>query len=138
MLVARIQRTHQVFSEVFPQKLEDCIANFQHDMHPENEVIIWESYARAYTEFLSSRPNTSLAYRKEVFRSVLFMGMGSDDKVEIENFLRDLQHLTVEEAQDLFHMVKESWDSIKIETNYDEKKAAAELDYAALALGLIK
>ena len=71
VLVDRIKRLHPIVNEVIPMSLEEWIDGFNYDMHPEQEVQIWERMM----ELLESRSKMQGARTKEekerIFRKIL-------------------------------------------------------------------
>jgi hypothetical protein len=68
----RVRVIHEVFLEVFPISLEETFLNFRRDIHPEDEIRIWEYMAEVYKSNLSSHKTE--AARKKLFASVLTTG----------------------------------------------------------------
>jgi hypothetical protein len=54
-LVARIERLHLTFGEVYPQSMEEWLDGFQRDLNPEPEVVWWERLAHCYVEYSHSQ-----------------------------------------------------------------------------------
>lgn len=132
MLISRIQRIAEVFKGIYPEHntaihwrgvkpdiVAQWIEGFQRDMHPENEVIIWEGIARAFETYIEGK-DLSLNVRKELFAIALGRTMGADSK--------PLKHLTPEQAADFEDMHAKAWAEVQAETNFVEKRAAALID----------
>jgi hypothetical protein len=124
LLIARIQRLHKIFEDVYNPGLAGWIEGFQRDMHPENEVIIWEAIARAFETFLKNR-TLSFEARKDLL-GLSFCCLGTAEP-------KGFQHLSAAEAQEYSEILAQAWLEIQVETNYAAKRAQAQKDYAALA-----
>ena len=79
-LVARIERVHAIFADVDGTPLEKWLDDFKRDLHPDENVRIWEDMAVAYEKYLAERA-MPLETRKEVFKVVLFRSMASEQDV---------------------------------------------------------
>src|SRR6266436_6156283 len=77
--IDRVRTFKAVLSDVDRTTLEETIDNFKRDMHPEEELAIWERIANTYQLFISHNPTTDLAIRKEIFAVLLGASMGTDD-----------------------------------------------------------
>lgn len=97
-LVERVSAFESVFAEVYPCTHEEWMEGFQRDLHPENEIVIWEHIAAVFTQFIAGR-DLPLATRKEAF-GVLLVRSGTDDEIHYSA----LKHLTVDEAKKLVRL----------------------------------
>lgn len=88
-LDARIRKFGAVFAEVYPITHKEWLDGFQRDAVPENEVVIWEQMASAYSKFLEST-DVDAAARKEAF-GLLLVRSGTTD---VEARLSELKALT--------------------------------------------
>lgn len=95
-LDARIRKFSAVFAEVYPCSHEEWVDGFQRDKNPENEVVIWEHMASAYSRFLESN-EVGAAARNEAF-GLLLVRSGTED---VESSLTKLKALTREQAKSL-------------------------------------
>ena len=126
MLLARIRRIHDVFHDVFKQSLADWIEGFQRDMHPENEVILWEAMARAFQAYLADKKLSQPA-RQEVFSLLIqYTSCASVDP-------RKFKHLTQVDVEDILALYVKGSAELAAETNYAQKALQAEADYQDLA-----
>lgn len=69
--IIRVQKCKEILKEVETTSLEEAIGNFQRDLHPENELIIWEDIARNYQEGCENNPNWTLAEKEEMLSKLL-------------------------------------------------------------------
>ena len=95
-LDARIRKFGAVFAEVYPITHKEWIDGFQRDAVPENEVVIWEQMASAYSKFLESA-DIDAAARKEAFGLLLVRSSTAD----IEGRYSELKVLTTDQAKSL-------------------------------------
>lgn len=79
-LVARITKVQAVFAEVDPTPLEKWLEDFRRDVHPERELAIYESMARAYSGYVAGRELTMPA-KNDVYVLVLLRSSAPDDQV---------------------------------------------------------
>ena len=104
--MSRVKRLQRTFSEVDPSPLEKWVDDFKRDVHPENELKIWEGMAKAYEDFTTNR-NLTLDAKKDVFQVVLLRsGAPEEDvlqhlklKVLTEKDAREIMALFVEEPK---------------------------------------
>ena len=95
-LIARVRAFEPVFADVYPDTHEQWIDGFQRDLHPENEIAIWEHLATAFTQFTTGR-DLPLETRKEAFGILLVRSGGTDEAM----LYSKLNHLTLDEAKKL-------------------------------------
>ena len=74
----RITHLHEILAEVDPSSLETWTDNFKRDMHPDQEIAVWERIARAYTTYTSQK-NLSLDAKGDVFQTLVLASMSSDE-----------------------------------------------------------
>lgn len=74
--IERVHRFKKVLFEVETTTLEQTIANFLQDQHPERELEVWESIALNYKNFIKANPKLTLEEKKEVFKMLLNSSMG--------------------------------------------------------------
>ena len=111
-LIERIKAFQSVFADLYPQTLEQWIEGFQRDVHPEQEIAIWESIARALTAFSKTRELTGEA-RQEAFGLLLQRSGTSDDKV-LEG--ARLKQLTRDDAKRLLSLYSSPPEPITVRT----------------------
>ena len=95
-LDARIRKFALVFSEVYPITHEEWLDGFRRDTNPENEIIIWEDMATAYSKFLEANELEEAA-RSEAF-NLLVVRSGTEN---MDSSYSNLKSLTIEQAQAL-------------------------------------
>ena len=96
-LIDRIRVFKAKLSEVELIPVETTINNFKCDKNPENEVLIWERIANAYTQYLHDNPSTELSFKKDVYSVLLRLTMGVSDFDHVK--------LTNEQVDDLFNIL---------------------------------
>lgn len=69
--IERVQKYKEVLREVETTSLEEAISNFQRDLYPMTELIIWEKIASDYSEGCKNKPEWTLAEKKELFIELL-------------------------------------------------------------------
>ena len=111
---ALLTRIQQIYSAIGPYcgcpDLETWADGFRRDTHPENEVDLWESTSRAFTQFTQIRSLSPQAYR-EVFKT-LVMGMTCDAETIMKHLL-SLNHISPHEARDLIRIQARIYDEIR-------------------------
>lgn len=73
--ILRVQKFKEILKEVETNSLEEIINSFQRDLHPENEIIIWEHIAYLY-EKKTSNASYNLLEKKKIFRDLLMASLG--------------------------------------------------------------
>src|SRR4030095_16899943 len=76
-LIARVRAFEPVFADIYPNTHEQWLEGFQRDLHPENEIAIWENIAAALTQFIAGR-DLPLELRKEALGILLVRSAGTD------------------------------------------------------------
>lgn len=69
--IGKVMQYKEILKEVETSSLEEAINNFQKDLHPERELLLWQSIARCYEAELIRNPTTSLGQKKGLFKSLL-------------------------------------------------------------------
>ena len=69
-LIERIDKLFSTFSEVLPS-YKEWVDGFRMDMHPEEEILIWEVMAEVYNKLLREQSPRSKTEREELFKKVL-------------------------------------------------------------------
>ena len=73
--IKRVIDFKEILKEVETSSLEETVINFQRDLNPENELLIWESIASCFTLSCKSNPNWTLKERKKAFAELLICTM---------------------------------------------------------------
>ncbi len=73
-LLKRIRATTDVFEPIDGLSYEQAVDLYKRDLNPEENVVLWEEMARAYTAFCKARC-TSTAERKDVYGALLLRSM---------------------------------------------------------------
>ena len=87
--IERIRTFKQTLADVENTSLEQAVSNFQRDMHPENELRIWEHIAKVYQTFVSKNAVTDLATKKEIYSVALATSMGIEDFNNVKLLSKD-------------------------------------------------
>lgn len=74
--ILRVQKLKEVLKEVETTSLETTISNFQRDLHPENELAIWEAIAQYYASMTKGNPKLTLPEKKKAFGDILRASLG--------------------------------------------------------------
>jgi hypothetical protein len=69
--IERILKFKEVMKDVETTSLEETVSNFQRDMNPETELVIWESIASCYKMTCENNPNWTAEERKRAFADIL-------------------------------------------------------------------
>lgn len=73
--IKRVLDFKEILKEVETSSLEETVSNFQRDLNPENELLIWESIASCFKLSCESNPNWTSKKRKEAFAELLISTM---------------------------------------------------------------
>ncbi|OGN09586.1 MAG: hypothetical protein A3J46_02395 [Candidatus Yanofskybacteria bacterium RIFCSPHIGHO2_02_FULL_41_11] len=73
--IERVRIFKNSLREVETSSLEETVANFQRDLTPEKELLIWEHIASTYDGFVS-KLSLNLDAKKEAFSILLGFSMG--------------------------------------------------------------
>jgi len=68
--IARVQEYKEILKEVETSSLEETITNFQRDLFPESELLLWENIASLYQAQIRENPNSALEQKKQIFRDI--------------------------------------------------------------------
>lgn len=99
-LLKRIKATTDVFEVIDGVSYEEAVDLYKRDLHPEDNLIIWEEMVRVFKTFCPSQCS-SLDKKKEVYRAVLITSMFPKNEV----FEKTQPHiLTESEMQKLIAM----------------------------------
>lgn len=70
--ITRVQKYKEILKEVETISLEETVANFQRDINPESELIIWENIAKQYKLNVTNNPKWTIADKKKELGRLLF------------------------------------------------------------------
>ena len=99
-LIIRIRNIRYILQEVFPQEFSEMTLNFMRDMHPENEIRIWEGIAVAFACYKELYA-PSLEEQEEVYRLLLHSSISNieetfeDDSYKILDKQKKMQIYTI-------------------------------------------
>jgi len=74
--IDRVIKYKEILKEVETSTLEDTVSNFQRDLDPEKELVVWEKIAFTYKDFVGQYPDYTLEQKMEVFHTVLSHSLG--------------------------------------------------------------
>ena len=95
-LLQRIKAFKEILAEVDNMTLDEVIADFARDAHPEQEVAVWERIASTYALFLAHNPTDDLEVKHDVFSVLLMKSLGSEDWSGIAHLTPDeIRHLVL-------------------------------------------
>jgi len=81
--IVRVQKFKEILREVETSSLEETISNFQRDLYPEEELLIWETIAHSYECVIKNEPELTITKKKDMFRKLLTAPLdGSDCNVK--------------------------------------------------------
>ena len=69
--IARVIEYKEILKEVELCSLEETVSNFQRDLNPERELVIWEKIANFYKTYIKDKPDLSVSDKKELFGEIL-------------------------------------------------------------------
>ncbi|WP_025740073.1 hypothetical protein [Aquimarina pacifica] len=111
----KIHRLHKIFSEVYPESLDEFIVTIKKNANPDQRITVWSAMADSYTKFsLKNDTDEYLEKRKEAFRLILMRSILSERETK-KSF--ELKELTREEADILLSDYTLDKAPIKIETH---------------------
>ena len=99
-LLIRIRLVRAAIFDVYPHSFEFWLSGFQRDMHPEDEVKIWEKMAACYLESVAYLEIADISKKEEVFHVVL----GLFHFNELQNITKE--YLTDNERQSIFNFFR--------------------------------
>jgi len=70
--IVRVQKYKEKLKEVETISLEETVSNFQRDLHPENELRIWEAIADQYEKETMNNPRWNIEEKKDCLGKLLF------------------------------------------------------------------
>lgn len=74
--IKRVIKFKKILKDVEKTSLELTINNFQKDLEPEKEIIVWENIARVYEKTLKKIKNPTLKDKKDLFKKILMQSLG--------------------------------------------------------------
>lgn len=77
-LLLRIKLVHEVLSEVYDVPFAKFARNFQRDMHPQDEVTVWERIAVAYLGLVKGK-NLSQDEKRAIFGDLLGISLSTKE-----------------------------------------------------------
>jgi hypothetical protein len=69
---ARVATIVEAFQEVFPTTLDEAVYNFERDMNPEGEILVWEGFLRTWRK--RSPECKTAEERKALYMKILDSG----------------------------------------------------------------
>ena len=108
--LARITHVQKVFHEVDSSPLEKWVDDFKRDVHPDNEITIYENMATAYEAFATSKA-LSIDAKKEVYQVVLLRSGAPE--VDVIAHLK-LKVLTEKDAREIMAHFSAAPEPIKV------------------------
>ena len=69
--IARVLSYKEILKEVECCSLEEAISNFQRDLVPERELLIWEKIADFYKISIKDKSELSISDKKKIFAEIL-------------------------------------------------------------------
>ncbi|HEY5750192.1 MAG TPA: hypothetical protein VIU12_29200 [Chryseolinea sp.] len=111
--IKKIEEIHRTFAEVISSSLEETITNFKRDQHPDNEIAVWITMAKAYERFTSSK-ELSLDKKKEAFDIILLRSMMTEAEV-LERIKSS--DLTSDEVKEIFSYYADAPEPLKVMGN---------------------
>jgi hypothetical protein len=103
-LEERVRKFILLLAEVNSMSYEDYIDGFLRDLHPEQEVSLWEAMAAAYQAAVAKQART-IDERQEIFRLILSATSGQS--------IAYPEHLTQQEADEILVVLKTEWSKRK-------------------------
>jgi hypothetical protein len=74
--IDRVIKYKKILNEVDSSTLEESLENFQKDLLPERELIVWERIAQLYKLNIGKSANYSTEQKKEIFKKILLASFG--------------------------------------------------------------
>ncbi|OIO30271.1 hypothetical protein AUJ77_03450 [Candidatus Nomurabacteria bacterium CG1_02_43_90] len=69
--VVRVQKYKEIIKEVEISSIEETLSNFQRDLYPEKELLIWENMAHFYEISVRDNPDWTSKDKKKIFDEIL-------------------------------------------------------------------
>ncbi len=70
-LIERIKRVAEIFKEVHPISVDEWVDGFKYDMHPEEEVAVWETMATKFGNLCQIRQLKTMKDKMDIFEQTL-------------------------------------------------------------------
>ena len=80
-LLVRVHLIHQFLGDVIAQTLDEMVDLFSRDLHPQQEIEVWERIAVAYQE-VQEKFSLSLEKKRILFKTLLGLSMGHQENIE--------------------------------------------------------
>lgn len=100
-LIIRLKIIHKIFEDVFDNPFEETLDDFKRDLHPNDEIVIWEKMAYTYLDFVYNK-DLSKKVKMEVFSAVFLLSMGSLSLDELKKY----KYLSVKELRKIVDTYK--------------------------------
>lgn len=88
--IQRVKDFKKVLEEVETSSIESTLENFQRDLDPESELVIWEHIASLYQWTTIANTGLSLEQKKEVMSVILGLSMGMKDFSNIKTLTKEV------------------------------------------------
>lgn len=96
--ISRITNFQEILREVNMTPIEKTIENFQRDLNPDEEIVVWEHIAKAYQSINEENKAFSLDEKNEIYSLLLYRSMMSKEEVLQQVKLKTLD---VEKAKEV-------------------------------------
>jgi len=98
----RIKILQKIFAETSPIPFEEWVDGFRRDVHPEQEIRVWEMMAHSYSAYIEGK-DLSMDQKNEIYVVILQRSM-----MPAENVLQrlELKHITEKEAREAMDLYK--------------------------------
>lgn len=84
----KIKKIQEAFAEVNPSSLEETIADFKKDSHPDNEITLWLVMANTYKQFTAGHKELSPVEKQEAYKLILTRSMWDESNAKQQAQLR--------------------------------------------------
>lgn len=74
--IDRVIKYKKILREVDSSTLEESLENFQKDLLPERELVVWERIAQLYQLNIGKSTNYSIDQKKKIFKKILLSSLG--------------------------------------------------------------
>jgi len=94
--VSRIEAFKAILAEHDKTSIEQTLANFRRDFHPEREIQLWERMARTYSWELADRPGADADERRLLYKTIFacsFYGSNKEAVLGMVPAAASLPHL---------------------------------------------
>ena len=80
-LLVRVRLIHQILGDVLEQTFDEMMDLFSRDLHPQQEIEVWERIAVAYQE-VQGKFSLSLDEKRTLFKILLGLSMGHQEDIQ--------------------------------------------------------